>query len=300
MRLRLCALLGGRAGAGSSGSAKLNILLDAWAQCEGRWSTSSFTKQLKSRETNSSYGGRVWMTRSQIAAKFHSQTAADTICDQKLADEELKATHTKFLPDADGVEAGGFCVFQVSTVFFLGGGLLGIRIALQTFLFHMVRVWQELRLFYVWDAEGDTHTKDDTVEQLFEAVDNQSDSDSEGSENAKKKSKTTKDKDKKKKKKRSASSRSGSSSSASSSGPKAWCTLISFTVSVGFSGRTRRRRRRRRRRRAKRERVRRRLTSRRKSALRGRSKNSTRKRRGNVRRKIIKPSLQPGRPDRLV
>ena len=295
MRLRLCALLGGRAGAGSSGSAKLNILLDAWAQCEGRWSTSSFTKQLKSRETNSSYGGRVWMTRSQIAAKFHSQTAADTICDQKLADEELKATHTKFLPDADGVEAGGFCVFQVSTVFFLGGGLLGIRIALQTFLFHMVRVWQELRLFYVWDAEGDTHTKDDTVEQLFEAVDNQSDSDSEGSENAKKKSKTTKDKDKKKKKKRSASSRSGSSSSASSSGPKAWCTLISFTVSVGFSGRTRRRRRR-----AKRERVRRRLTSRRKSALRGRSKNSTRKRRGNVRRKIIKPSLQPGRPDRLV
>lgn len=60
---------------------------------------------LKSRETERNYGARVWLTRAQIANKFHSQDAADTICDAKLADPQLKDTHTKWTPDADGVEA---------------------------------------------------------------------------------------------------------------------------------------------------------------------------------------------------
>ena len=76
--------------------------------------------------------------------------------------------------------------------------------------------WQALKLFLVWDAEGISETQDTVVQQLFEAIDADSDS-SDGEGDGKKVSK----KDKKKRKKRSSKSSESvetvSSSSSSSS-----------------------------------------------------------------------------------
>lgn len=89
-----------------SGSQKLQVLQDAWAQCAGEWRKSELFKKFTERTTSSSFGARIWLTRAQIAKKYDSQSIADQICDAKVADPELAATQTKWHPDAPGVEAG--------------------------------------------------------------------------------------------------------------------------------------------------------------------------------------------------
>ena len=62
------------------------------------------------RTTHKSHGARVWLTRHQIAAKYHSDEMADSICDAKLNDPELRESHTKPHPDAPHVEARNSCL----------------------------------------------------------------------------------------------------------------------------------------------------------------------------------------------
>ena len=101
------------------GSAKLQLLQDAWASCAGEWKKSELWKKKLERKKTSAHGARVWLTRGQIATKYQSDEMASAICDAKLADEELKSTHTKDHPDAPGVEArswfccGASCVSHI-------------------------------------------------------------------------------------------------------------------------------------------------------------------------------------------
>lgn len=112
------------------GKAKLQLLQDAWTECDGEWSRSELYKKILERRTTSKRGARVWLTRAQICRKYESQEMADAVCDGKLADEESKQQFTKPHPDAPNVEAG--CVF------YLAGGS---RMYTQTFL---RRIDQEL------------------------------------------------------------------------------------------------------------------------------------------------------------
>ena len=90
----------------NQGSAKLQVLQDAWAECQGQWTRSGLYKRISERRSVTSKGARVWMTRAQIARKYESWDVANEICNSKLADEELKATHTKPHPDAPNNEVG--------------------------------------------------------------------------------------------------------------------------------------------------------------------------------------------------
>lgn len=82
-------------------TAKLQLLQDAWVECEGAWKKSSLYKRMIERTTHKRHGARVWLTRSQISAKYNSDEMADSICDAKLNDPELYETHTKPHPGED-------------------------------------------------------------------------------------------------------------------------------------------------------------------------------------------------------
>lgn len=88
-----------------AGSEKLQILVDEWASCQGRWKDSQLLERMRSRKSTSVHGARVWMTRAQVALKYGSQEVADEICNGKLNDPETKESHTKPHPDAPNSEA---------------------------------------------------------------------------------------------------------------------------------------------------------------------------------------------------
>lgn len=84
---------------------------------------------------------------------------------------------------------------------------------------------QDLRLFYVWDCEGDSTSKDAVTEQFFEGIDREPASDDEGNDSdssdssggrKKKRGKKDKKKSKRGKKKGKKQSRSSGSSTAGS------------------------------------------------------------------------------------
>ena len=80
--------------------------MDAWSECKGQWRKSALYLKMSSRKSSSSFGSRRWLTRNQLVAKYNDASLADSICDGKLGDEELKRTHTKPHPDCPGNEAG--------------------------------------------------------------------------------------------------------------------------------------------------------------------------------------------------
>ena len=85
---------------------KLAVLRDAWEQCEGEWKRSALYKRFVEKNTTTQHGARVWLTRSQVARKYESQSMADKICNAKLQDAETKEKNSKEHPDCPGDEAG--------------------------------------------------------------------------------------------------------------------------------------------------------------------------------------------------
>ena len=88
------------------GKEKLAVLRDAWEQCEGEWKRSALYKRFVEKNTTTQHGARVWLTRSQVARKYESQSMADKICNAKLQDAETKEKNSKEHPDCPGDEAG--------------------------------------------------------------------------------------------------------------------------------------------------------------------------------------------------
>ena len=72
------------------GKEKRAVLHDAWEQCEGEWKRSALYKRFAEKNTTTQHGARVWLTRSQVARKYESQSMADKICNAKLQDAETK------------------------------------------------------------------------------------------------------------------------------------------------------------------------------------------------------------------
>ena len=93
-------------GTSLQGKARLQVLQDAWNQCEGNWSRSDLYLRLTNRTTHSQKGARVWMTHSQLTKKYESASIADQIVNAKLQDEELSRTHVKPHPDMPNNQAG--------------------------------------------------------------------------------------------------------------------------------------------------------------------------------------------------
>ena len=90
------------------GTAKLQLLQDAWVECDGAWKKSSLYKRMMERTTHKHHGARLWLTRSQIALKYNSEDIAASICDAKLSDPELLESHTRPHPDCPKEEAWNF------------------------------------------------------------------------------------------------------------------------------------------------------------------------------------------------
>lgn len=87
------------------GHEKLQILQEQWEACSGDWKSSSFYRQIKHRDSLRTHGARCWMTRTQLAKKYESKSIADSICDAKLADPEVKKVQVKPHPDCPSEEA---------------------------------------------------------------------------------------------------------------------------------------------------------------------------------------------------
>ena len=87
------------------GSEKLAILQEAWAGCQGEWKRSDLFLKLTSRKSHTSFGARVWMTKSQLTNKYGNAAIADTIIQAKLDDPKLCESCVKWHPDAPGNQA---------------------------------------------------------------------------------------------------------------------------------------------------------------------------------------------------
>ena len=82
------------------GTDKLAVLQEQWAACSGNWAKSDLYMRMQQRTMTRTKGARTWLTRPQVAQRYQSQEIADSICNAKLEDAELKSTHTKPHPDA--------------------------------------------------------------------------------------------------------------------------------------------------------------------------------------------------------
>eukprot|EP00435_Cladocopium_sp_Y103_P022373 s1292_g5.t1 len=90
----------------SQGSAKLQLLQEAWLQCDGKWTSSSLYKRIANKETVSEKGAQVWLTKTQIARKYESEELALEIINAKESDPALSQSHVKPHPDCPGNKAG--------------------------------------------------------------------------------------------------------------------------------------------------------------------------------------------------
>ena len=105
----------------SPGREKLQVLMDEWMSCGGKWKQSAFYKRCTDRTTHSERGARVWMTRQQISNKYQSDDVANRICQQKIDDPELYRTQTKSHSDCD---------LEDSLLDLLGGRVFGTILCL--------------------------------------------------------------------------------------------------------------------------------------------------------------------------
>ena len=73
-------------------SAKLQVLMEQWASCEGHWSQSEFYLSIRQKAKHRSYGCRKWLTRAELITKYGSTEIANQIIQAKLDDEEASQT----------------------------------------------------------------------------------------------------------------------------------------------------------------------------------------------------------------
>lgn len=86
-----------------SGRAKLGILFEQWASCEGHWTESKIYIELKVSTRHRKIGARRWFTKHELYGKFGVRVA-DRIVATKENDKELSKTQCRFHPDAPNDE----------------------------------------------------------------------------------------------------------------------------------------------------------------------------------------------------
>ena len=94
-----------RAGASAHrDSQKLGLLMEQWVACQGCWTSSEFYIELKRKTKHRSYGKRVWLTRSEMEAKYGSAEVAQHIISAKENDEEASKTQIRAHADMHGLD----------------------------------------------------------------------------------------------------------------------------------------------------------------------------------------------------
>lgn len=115
---------------------------DAWSQCAGIWKKSELYKKIVERKKTTAHGARLWLTRGQLVEKYRDEHMANVICDGKLADEELKKTHTKRHPDCpqDASEAQVEARYQIDVMYWTKVACMSGVLCFKTILKLVVRL----------------------------------------------------------------------------------------------------------------------------------------------------------------
>ena len=84
-------------------SAKLQILMEQWASCEGAWRHSEFFLQIRQKNRHRQFGSRRWMTKSELVAKYGSVAIATQIIEAKEHDADASVNQIRAHRDMHGV-----------------------------------------------------------------------------------------------------------------------------------------------------------------------------------------------------
>lgn len=90
--------------AAHNNSAMLQVLMEQWTGCGGVWAQSEFVLTVRQKKKHRTYGCRRWFCKSELAAKFGSDTVAQQIVDAKEADEEASKSQVRANPDLHGLD----------------------------------------------------------------------------------------------------------------------------------------------------------------------------------------------------
>ena len=78
--------------------------MEQWTGCGGVWAQSEFVLTVRQKKKRRTYGCRRWFCKSELAAKFGSDTVAQQIVDAKEADEEASKSQVRANPDLHGLD----------------------------------------------------------------------------------------------------------------------------------------------------------------------------------------------------
>ena len=81
--------------------------MEDWLSCGGTWEKSKLLQTMRNEKRLRHRGARIWLTKQQIVDKYGSKGIAESICNAKLDDPELKKTQTREHPDCPNDEARG-------------------------------------------------------------------------------------------------------------------------------------------------------------------------------------------------
>ena len=82
---------------------KLAILFEEWTKCSERWESSSFVLRMREKTTEKQKGGRRWMTKADIIAKYRpgrTEEEATQIAEEIVMNKEATPDAQKPHPDA--------------------------------------------------------------------------------------------------------------------------------------------------------------------------------------------------------
>ena len=184
----------------SSGSAKLQVLMEQWLSCAGHWTESSLYQQMKMSNRFRKRGARRWLTVHELSLKYGSMEVATKIATHKRNDPDCK-DQWRYHKDGPKDEDPSLIILHkfpqnIWITFYVCMHHVQINYKLNPYA-------QDLIQYLVWDVDAEEDEEDFVMNQFFESGER---------DKSEEKKKTKKNKDKKKGKKRKQSSSSSSSS----------------------------------------------------------------------------------------
>ena len=190
----------------------LQVLLEQWLSCEGRWNESEFVKTVRAERHQRTKGRREWLTQKQLSVKLGSEDAAAKICEAKMHDPEASKSQVRTHRDMHGKDSAEPWISSVlPLVLFVRSCLLCGP------CLHCIP--QETRQYLCWVEDAEEDESDLVTSDLFRAAENSALDGALGGQAStrKKDKKSKKSKGKKSKRKRSTSTSSSDSTASSSS-----------------------------------------------------------------------------------
>ena len=86
---------------------EMTYLFESWCNAEENWKNSCVYTNITSSSGSIRRGVKKWLTRKELVEKLGAEVAEYVIA-HKMNDEKLRATETRYHPDAPGCEALGF------------------------------------------------------------------------------------------------------------------------------------------------------------------------------------------------